>query len=158
MSALLHFVSRMTPCPSTMFGLTSSGSFVFGIAESLWSILTFRKQPDALEVDLPTALRANYPLANQSLLLIIILTNHWTSSNLNLYRNSLFGCANSQDDSSPSKDSAAITFRIDFSTLYNTLCRIVTIDQATLLLYLLLHKNQRFYKYVMAQDNFQQLV
>lgn len=152
----MHFVSRMITAPTTMFGLTSSGSFVFGIAESLWSILTFRKQPDALEVDLPTALRDIYPLANQSLLLIIILTNHWTSSNLNLYRNSLFGCANSQDDS-PSKDTV-VTFRIDFSTLYNTLCRIVTIDQATLLLYLLLHKNQRFYKYVMAQDNFQQLV
>lgn len=50
------------------------------------------------------------------------------------------------------------TFKIDFSTLYSTLCRIVTIDQATLLLYLLLHRNQRFYKYVMAQQNLQQLV
>lgn len=56
-----------------------------------------------------------------------------------------------------SKDDAA-TFKIDFSSLYNTLCRIVTIDQATLLLYLLLHRNQRFYKYVMAQPNLQQLV
>lgn len=54
------------------------------------------------------------------------------------------------------KDGA--TFKIDFSTLYSTLCRIVTIDQATLLLYLLLHRNQRFYKYVMAQQNLQQLV
>ena len=34
----------------------------------------------------------------------------------------------------------------------------MTIDQATLLLYLLLHRNQRFYKYVMAQQNLQQLV
>lgn len=161
MSALLHFVSRMVQAPTTMFGLSSSGSFVFGIAESLWSILTFRRQqPDALELDMPAALQANYPLANQSLLLILILTNHWTASNVNLYRNSLFGCANSQDSSSPSsaKDTTAITFRIDFSTLFNTMCRIVTIDQATLLLYLLLHKNQRFYKYIMGQENLQNLL
>lgn len=32
------------------------------------------------------------------------------------------------------------------------------IDQATLLLYLLLHRNQRFYKFVMLQENVQQLV
>ncbi|XP_053693826.1 dymeclin isoform X2 [Sabethes cyaneus] len=155
MSALLHFLSRMMQAPSTMFGFGSGGSFVFGIAESLWSILTFaRKQPDILAAhDLPTAFKEHYPLANQSLLLILILTNHCTTKE-NPYRISLFGCSDSQD--SP-KDAVA-TFKIDFSSLYNTLCRIVTIDQATLLLYLLLHRNQRFYKYVMAQQNLQQLV
>ncbi|XP_055539559.1 dymeclin isoform X2 [Wyeomyia smithii] len=155
MSALLHFLSRMMQAPSTMFGFGSGGSFVFGIAESLWSILTFaRKQPDILAAhDLPTAFKEHYPLANQSLLLILILTNHCTTKE-NPYRISLFGCSDSQD--SP-KDAEA-TFKIDFSSLYNTLCRIVTIDQATLLLYLLLHRNQRFYKYVMAQQNLQQLV
>lgn len=50
------------------------------------------------------------------------------------------------------------TFKIDFGQLYDTLCRIVTVDQATLLLYLLLHRNPRFYKHVMAQQNLQQLV
>ncbi|KXJ75561.1 hypothetical protein RP20_CCG011468 [Aedes albopictus] len=156
MSALLHFLSRMTQAPSTMFGFGSGGSFVFGIAESLWSILTFaRKQPDILSAhDLPSAFKDHYPLANQSLLLMLILTNHYTTKD-NPYRASLFGCSDSQADSS--KDDAA-TFKIDFSSLYNTLCRIVTIDQATLLLYLLLHRNQRFYKYVMAQPNLQQLV
>lgn len=155
MSALLHFLSRMTQAPSTMFGFGSGGSFVFGIAESLWSILTFsRKQPDILSAhDLPTAFKDHYPLANQSLLLILIFTNHCTTRE-NPYRVSLFGCSDSQDSS---KDEVA-TFKIDFSSLYNTLCRIVTIDQATLLLYLLLHRNQRFYKYVMAQQNLQQLV
>ncbi|EAT37306.1 AAEL010689-PA [Aedes aegypti] len=155
MSALLHFLSRMTQVPSTMFGFGTGGSFVFGIAESLWSILTFaRKQPDILSThDLPSAFKDHYPLANQSLLLMLILTNHYTTKD-NPYRVSLFGCSDSQDSS---KDDAA-TFKIDFSSLYNTLCRIVTIDQATLLLYLLLHRNQRFYKYVMAQPNLQQLV
>lgn len=50
------------------------------------------------------------------------------------------------------------TFKIDFSALFNTLCKIVTIDQATLLLYLLLHRNQQFYQFAMAQENLQQMV
>lgn len=50
------------------------------------------------------------------------------------------------------------TFKIDFATLFDTLCKIVTIDQATLLLYLLLHRNPRFYRYAMEQENLQQLV
>ncbi|XP_058821899.1 dymeclin-like isoform X1 [Topomyia yanbarensis] len=156
MSALLHFLSRMMQVPSTMFGFGSGGSFVFGIAESLWSILTFaRKQPDVLSAhDLPTAFTEHYPLANQSLLLILILANHCTTKD-NPYRISLFGCCDSQEDT---PNDEPVTFKIDFSSLYNTLCRIVTIDQATLLLYLLLHRNQRFYKYVMAQQNLQQLV
>lgn len=157
MSALLHFVSRMNEAPATMFDSASGSSFVFGIAESLWSILTFKKPHDYLESpDLTEALRTHYPLANQSLLLILNLTNHWTA-NVNLYRDSLFGCADSQPktDGSPRE---LMTFPIDFSSLYGTLCRIVTIDQATLLLYLMLHRNPRFYKYVMAQQNLQQLV
>uniref|UniRef100_A0A182JW12 Dymeclin n=1 Tax=Anopheles christyi TaxID=43041 RepID=A0A182JW12_9DIPT len=155
MSALLHFLSRMSQAPQTMFGFGTGGSFVFGIAESFLLILTFaRKQPDILTAhDLPTAFREHYPLANQSLLLILILTNHHATKD-NPYRISLFGCSDSQD--SPKEDPA--TFKIDFSLLYNTLCRIVTIDQATLLLYLLLYRNQRFQKYVMAQQNLQQLV
>lgn len=143
------------------------------LSESLLSIFTFRKshQDFLSSTDLPATFKQHYPLANQSLLLILILTNHCTMKN-NAYRTSLFGCSDSQGKSdnilkdvllenhvnfidSP-KDGA--TFKIDFSTLYSTLCRIVTIDQATLLLYLLLHRNQRFYKYVMAQQNLQQLV
>lgn len=50
------------------------------------------------------------------------------------------------------------TFKIDFTALFNTLCKIVTIDQATLLLYLLLHRNQQFYQFAMAQENLQQMV
>lgn len=155
MSALLHFVSRMFQAPQTMFGASTGGSFVFEIAESLLSIFTFRKTQDVLSSttsELPQQFKDHYPLANQSLLLILILTNHCTTKD-NLYRTSIFGCSDSKD--SP-KD--ASTFKIDFTALYNTLCRIVTIDQATLLLYLLLHRNQRFYKFVMSQTNLQQLV
>lgn len=102
MSALLHFVSRMVEVPQTMFGLNSNGgSLVFGIAESLMSIFTFRKNnPDLVNaIDLPGTYRLQYPLANQSLLLILILTNHHTAkSNNNPYRLSLFGCCDSKGE------------------------------------------------------------
>ncbi|KAH8284888.1 hypothetical protein KR054_002360 [Drosophila jambulina] len=160
MSALLHFVSRMVEVPHTMFGSSSAGSFVFGIAESLLSIFTFRKQPDVLKSgqaagggELSQKFRTHYPLANQSLLLILILTNHCTAQE-NAYRASLFGCADSKD----SPKQGAVSFQIDFSAVYETLCLIVTIDQATLLLYLLLHRNERFYRFVMQQQDLEQLV
>lgn len=97
MSALLHFVSRMVEVPQTMFGIQNGGSFVFGIAESLMSLFTFRRthQDFLTSNDLPITYRDQYPLANQSLLLILILTNHCTSKN-NLYRASLFGCCDSK--------------------------------------------------------------
>uniref|UniRef100_A0A1A9WWJ1 Dymeclin n=1 Tax=Glossina brevipalpis TaxID=37001 RepID=A0A1A9WWJ1_9MUSC len=159
MSALLHFVARLVEVPPTMFGNSSTGSFVFGIAESLLSIFSFRKQQDifkisgATGVELSLQFRQHFPLANQSLLLILILTNHYTSKG-NAYRSSLFGCADSKE--SPKEGSN--TFQIDFSAVYETLCRIVTIDQATLLLYLLLHRNERFYKFVMIQPDLEKLV
>ncbi|XP_023168308.1 dymeclin [Drosophila hydei] len=159
MSALLHFVARMVEVPHTMFGSTSAGSFVFGIAESLLSIFTFRKQQDILKTsnatgeELSQQFRTHYPLANQSLLLILILTNHCTAQD-NAYRTSLFGCADSKD----SPKQGTVSFQIDFSAVYETLCRIVTIDQATLLLYLLLHRNERFYRFVMQQQDLELLV
>jgi len=160
MSALLHFVARIVEVPHTMFGSSSAGSFVFGIAESLLSIFTFRKQPDILKAgqaagggELSQRFRTHYPLANQSLLLILILTNHCTAQD-NAYRTSLFSCADSKD----SPKQGAVSFQIDFSAVYETLCTIVTIDQATLLLYLLLHRNERFYRFVMQQQDLEQLV
>lgn len=178
-----------------MFGINSGGSLVFGIAESLLSIFTFRKtHPDFLSSnDLSTAFKEHYPLANQSLLLILILTNHCTASaKNNKYRQSLFGCCDSKGNKLQEKITKLVilfryetvpavkrkifktfnwniflsvdspkaehTFKIDFSALFNTLCKIVTIDQATLLLYLLLHRNRQFYQFAMAQENLQQMV
>lgn len=161
LATLLHFVSRMSQAPSTPYGnMSAGGSFVFGLAESFWSMLTFSKKPiDALDVnDLPKSFKDHYPLANQSLLLILILTNHNADDSVNIqnnpYRFSLFHCSNSTDLVKDDVES----FKIDFSGLYQTLCRITHLDQTTLLLYLLLHRNEKFYKFVMAQQNLQDLV
>ena len=153
-STLLHFVSRMNVAPATAYGASAGGSLVFGFAESLWSMLTFKKTPDILSTeDLPKTFKESFPLANQSLLLILVLTNHNTTID-NPYRISLFGCSDSTDHTKEEPGS----FKIDFSSLYKTLCRIVTVDQTTLLLYLLLHRNEKFYKFVMAQQNLPDLV
>lgn len=97
MGSLLHSVSRMVDVPQSMFGITGGSSFVFGIAESLLSLFTFRKShQDLLNAnDLITAFKEHYPLANQSLLLILVLTNH-SSTKSNPYRASLFNCSDSQ--------------------------------------------------------------
>jgi dymeclin len=162
LATLLHFVSRMNQAPSTPYGahLNAGGSFVFGLAESFWSMLTFSKKPvDVLDTtDLPKSFKDHYPLANQSLLLILILTNHNADDSVdvqnNPYRHSLINCSNSTDLVKDDVDS----FKIDFTGLYQTLCRITHLDQTTLLLYLLLHRNEKFYKFVMAQPNLQDLV
>lgn len=161
LATLLHFVSRMNPAPSTPYGnMGSGGSFVFGLAESFWSMLTFAKKPvDALDSEnLPKSFKENYPLANQSLLLILILTNHNADDSVDIqnnpYRYSLFNCSNSTE---LVKDDVG-SFKIDFAGLYQTLCKITHLDQTTLLLYLLLHRNEKFYKFVMAQPNLQELV
>jgi hypothetical protein len=160
LATLLHFVSRLTPCPLNPYGTeASSGSFVFGLAESVWNMLTFAKKPSEVE-EQPTSFKEHYPLANQSLLLILILTNHNADDSVDIqnnpYRYSLFNCTNSMD--LMKEDGNAGSFKIDFSGLYQTMCKMTHLDQTTLLLYLLLHRNERFYKFVMSQQNLQELV
>ncbi|PSN32660.1 Dymeclin [Blattella germanica] len=120
----------------------------------LWNMLTFGfgrsnnaaapVTTDGVTVVKPAELLES-PLANQSLLLVQVLTNHCTGDkNLhNPYRQALFSCSNSQDpcnEATPTR--AAATFKLDLSRLYTTLCHIPSSDQTTLLLYLLVHRNR----------------
>lgn len=160
LATLLHFVSRLKPLPSQgPYGFDNSGgSFVFGLAESMWSMLTFSKKTPESE-ELPKSFKENFPLGNQALLLILILTNHNADDSVDIknnpYRYSLFNCSNSTEFL---KEDDAGSFKIDYSGLYQTICKITHLDQTTLLLYLLLHRNERFYKFVMSQPNLQELV
>ena len=160
LATLLHFVSRMTPAPANgPYGHSATGgSFVFGLAESFWSMITFSKKAPESE-ELPKSFKENFPLANQSLMLILILTNHNADDAVDIqnnpYRYSLFNCSNSTEFS---KEDNAGSFKIDYAGLYQTICKITHLDQTTLLLYLLLHRNENFYKFVMSQSNLQELV
>ncbi|KAL7031791.1 hypothetical protein ACKWTF_007134 [Chironomus riparius] len=160
LATLLHLVSRMNPAPTygAYGNLSAGGSFVFGLAESFWSMLTFSKKSPESE-EMPKSFKENYPLANQSLLLILILTNHNADDSVDLqnnpYRYSLFNCTNSTE---LLKEDDVSSFKIDYSGLYQTICKITHLDQTTLLLYLLLHRNEKFYRFVMNQQNLQELV
>ena len=49
-------------------------------------------------------------------------------------------------------------FSVDYRRLYDVLCQTVHTDQSTLLLYMLLHRNQHFKAYVISRTNIDQIV
>lgn len=137
-------------------------------------MLTFgRKTTNSLTV--PEDDFQEAPLATQSLLLILVLVHHCTTQT-NPYRLSLFSCANSQgtlikirsckivtiifpsgnNPVAPTK--AASVFKIDYQDLYVTLTKKAAGDATTLLLYLLVHRNQAFKTYSLNRVDLEQLV
>lgn len=59
-------------------------------------------------------------------------------------------------DSSPTV--AVATFKVDFSQLFSALCQTLKEDQTTLLLYLLMHRNQAVRAFILSRTNLDQLV
>lgn len=102
-------------------------------------------------------MRSDSPLANQALLLILVLTNHCTTT-VNPYRHSLFACLNSLDKTPVAPSQLVTLFQIDFNALFLTMCQVVSSEPPTLLLYLILHRNQHFKKYVMQRPDLENLV
>ncbi|GLV36306.1 uncharacterized protein CBL_08800 [Carabus blaptoides fortunei] len=154
---LQHFIDQ-EKAPSGVYGNNAGNSIVLGIAAELWSIITFNKKTEILDpTDTVNNTKLDAPLANQSLLLILILTNHCTTQ-VNPYRQSLFSCANAQDNVPIPPTKATTMFKTDYSSLYTSLCKYVSKDTTTLLLYLLLHRNQSFRNYIMTRTDLEQLV
>ena len=99
-------------------------------------------------------------LANQSLLLLLILVNHCTQGKkLNLYRQALFTFTNSKPKggTSPGETEEA-SFYLNAGILYSTLCSQLHTDQTTLLLYLLLHRNPTIASYLLSRTDIDHLV
>ncbi|KAL3286907.1 hypothetical protein HHI36_001393 [Cryptolaemus montrouzieri] len=82
---------------SYRFGSGNRHSIVLGIATGLWSMLTFNNKASSDGDNIENADFQEVPLASQSLLLVLVLVHHWTN-HTNPYRNSLFSCANSEDN------------------------------------------------------------
>ena len=61
-------------------------------------------------------------------------------------------------DSSPFPSSIPHAFQINFNSLYMALCEQQTSDQATLLLYTLLHQNSNIRTYMLARTDMENLV
>ncbi|CAH2296732.1 dymeclin [Pelobates cultripes] len=131
-----------------LYGLAS------GVASGLWTVLTLGGVGSK-----PTPQQDQYsPLANQSLLLLLILANMTDAPDCpNPYRQAITSFKNTQD-SSVMPTPTPHSFQINFNSLYTALCEQQMSDQATLLLYTLLHQNTNMRTYVLARTDIENLV
>lgn len=129
------------------------GSIVLGLATGLWSLLS-RSSSSAEPVD------ALSDFAYQSLLLLLVLTNHCSMEKnwSNPYRQALLSFTDSQDPVQVSPVHPSACFRLDYSVLYSTLCDRLGDERTTLLLYMLLHQHQQFRNYVYTHADIQRMV
>lgn len=130
-----------------LYGLAS------GVATGLWTVFTLggTSSKTAASPELTS------PLANQSLLLLLVLVNLTDAPDTpNPYRQAVTSFKNTQD-SSPFPSSIPHAFQINFNSLYTALCEQQS-DQATLLLYTLLHQNSNVRTYVLARTDMENLV
>lgn len=98
------------------------------------------------------------PLANQSLLLLLVLTNHCTTLT-NPYRDALFSFTNVNDQQqSIMPTNSMIPFRFNLDKLYNTICHVPNTDEITLLLYMLLHGNNSVKEDIIKRNDIHLLV
>lgn len=100
-------------------------------------------------------------LAWQSCHILLILSNHCTNESLyNPYRSGLFHFTDIQD--TPSNISGADEplpwFSIDYAKLYQMFTFTLHTDQYTLLLYMLLHRNQHFKMFILSRLNIDFLI
>ncbi|XP_046451728.1 dymeclin-like isoform X1 [Daphnia pulex] len=129
------------------------GSIVLGLATGLWSLIS-RNSSTAESVD------AVSDFASQSLLLLLVLTNHCSTEKnwSNPYRQALLSFTDSQDPVQVSPVHPSACFRLDYSVLYSTLCDRLGDERTTLLLYMLLHQHQQFRNYVYTHADIQRMV
>lgn len=106
------------------------GSLLIGFASELWSLLTLNSGSQESE---------SSPLANQSLLLLLILINHCTTSK-NVFRDALSSHDENQRE------------------LLTTICQTLHKEETTLFLYHLIHRNSHFRNFVLAQSDLENLV
>ncbi|XP_042637321.1 dymeclin [Orycteropus afer afer] len=142
-----HVFPQQSDGGGLLYGLAS------GVATGLWTVFTLGgagSKPQTPE--LPS------PLANQSLLLLLVLANLTDAPDApNPYRQAIVSFKNTQD-SSPFPSSIPHAFQINFNSLYTALCEQQTSDQATLLLYTLLHQNSNIKTYMLARTDMENLV
>lgn len=100
-------------------------SLLFGFASELWNFFAFHRQEEE---------ELSSPLANHSVLLMLVLINHCTSAS-NPYR------------------VAISSYTANVNGLYQQLCQTITVEENTLLLYHLLHSNINFKNYLLARSD-----
>ncbi|XP_030624147.1 dymeclin isoform X1 [Chanos chanos] len=160
---LLYNFIRQEKCPlpaTQVFQPQSAGGGLLyglasGVASGLWSVFTLGGAGGKHGLDQE---QNPLPLSNQSLLLLLVLANLTDGPDSpNPYRQAVTCFKNTQDTSSiPSPQPH--TFQINFNSLYTALCEQQRSDQATLLLYTLLHQNANMRTYVLSRTDMENLV
>ncbi|CAI5667117.1 dymeclin isoform X1 [Oreochromis aureus] len=159
---LLYNFIRQEKCPppsTHIFEPKAEGGLLYGlasgVASGLWSVFTLGGAGSRAGIDQE---HDPLPLSNQSLLLLLVLANltdgpEWP----NPYRQAITCFRNTQDTSSLPVEQPH-TFQINFNSLYTALCEQQRSDQATLLLYTLLHQNANMRTYVLSRTDMDNLV
>ncbi|NWY76601.1 DYM protein, partial [Oenanthe oenanthe] len=118
-------------------------------AAGLWTVFTLGGVGSKASAQLEQC----SPLASQSLLLL--LDNFSFLAQLKLYETLLWFMT---IDNTAFSSSNPHAFQINFNSLYTALCEQQKSDQATLLLYMLLHQNSNVRTYVLARTDIENLV
>ncbi|XP_022532399.2 dymeclin [Astyanax mexicanus] len=159
---LLYNFIRQEKCPPPAHIFTpqaDGGGLLYGlasgVASGLWSVFTLGGAGSKSGVDQE---QNPLPLSNQSLLLLLVLANLPDGLDCpNPYKQAVTCFKNTQDTSSiPSPQPH--TFQINFNSLYTALCEQQRSDQATLLLYTLLHQNPNMKTYMLSRTDVENLV
>ncbi|KAM4638451.1 dymeclin isoform 3-T10 [Amazona ochrocephala] len=143
-----HVFQQQSDGGGLLYGIAS------GVATGLWTVFTLGGVGSK-----PTPqLEQCSPLANQSLLLLLVLANLTDAPDTpNPYRQAVMSFKNTQDSTAFSSSNPH-AFQINFNSLYTALCDQQKSDQATLLLYMLLHQNGNVRTYVLARTDIENLV
>lgn len=143
-----HVFQQQTDGGGLLYGIAS------GVATGLWAVFTL----GGVGSKTTPQLEQCSPLANQSLLLLLVLANLTDAPDTpNPYRQAIMSFKNTQDSSAFSSSHPHV-FQINFNSLYTALCEQQKSDQATLLLYMLLHQNGNVRTYVLARTDIENLV
>ncbi|XP_064261493.1 dymeclin isoform X5 [Passer domesticus] len=143
-----HVFQQQTDGGGLLYGIAS------GVATGLWTVFTLGGVGSKTSAQLEQC----SPLASQSLLLLLVLANLTdTPDTPNPYRQAIMSFKNTQDNTAFSSSNPH-AFQINFNSLYTALCEQQKSDQATLLLYMLLHQNSNVRTYVLARTDIENLV
>ncbi|NWR93168.1 DYM protein, partial [Furnarius figulus] len=143
-----HVFQQQTDGGGLLYGIAS------GVATGLWTVFTLGGVGSKASPQLEQC----SPLANQSLLLLLVLANLTDAPDTpNPYRQAIMSFKNTQDNTAFSSSNPH-AFQINFNSLYTALCEQQKSDQATLLLYMLLHQNSNVRTYVLARTDIENLV
>uniref|UniRef100_A0A2D4PTB8 Dymeclin n=4 Tax=Micrurus TaxID=8634 RepID=A0A2D4PTB8_MICSU len=158
---LYNFIrqERSPPPSSHVFQPESEGGGLLygiasGVATGLWTVFTL----GGVGSKRASQQEESSPLANQSLLLLLVLVNLTDAADTpNPYKQSVVSFKNTQDSTALSSPTPH-AFQINFNSLYTTLCEQQNSDHATLLLYTLLHQNSNVRTYMLARTDMENLV